>query len=185
MDYGKVTKKATCEGVTPIMFDRYPGDNKTELDPKDKMYFKRGSKELVLPAVNVMSFLSAKNTESSVKRFYDSREYKKVAGAILSNVSILPYEIPLMRDGKQIKFAGFDKNGIYLHVAVARLEKGVPNPKERPVIDLPWSLEFEVVIWENKEITEDAIRMLFERGGQAIGFGTWRGQFGKFDFNWS
>lgn len=72
------------------------------------------------------------------------------------------------------------QTGIYLHRSVARLDKGIPNPKERPVLPLPWSIEFTLDIYPNKEIKEQEIRNLVEEGGLAIGLGTFRGVFGKF-----
>lgn len=63
---------------------------------------------------------------------------------------------------------------------MARLDKGIPNPKERPVLPLPWSLEFELAILPNQEIKETEIYNLFVEGGLAIGLGTYRGVYGKF-----
>ena len=60
------TREKTCRtvrlrGLTPIMFDRYPGDNDTKLEVWQKLYFlPDDGKTLVLPAANVMSFLSAR-----------------------------------------------------------------------------------------------------------------------------
>jgi hypothetical protein len=116
--------------------------------------------------------------------FYDPRKYKKVGQAILGFVQISPMTIPLMRDRKQIEFKGFDKNGIWIHQTVARLEKGIPNPKSRPVIDPPWQLEFELSLFPNDDVSIDEIKLLFDRGGIAIGLGTYRGIFGKFKLEW-
>ena len=90
-----------------------------------------------------------------------------------------------LRSGKPIVFGKFDHDrdplsGCYVHYSVARLDKGIPNPKERPVIPLPWALEFTLSIFPNKEIQEEQIRQLFEAGGRALGLGTFRGVFGKF-----
>jgi hypothetical protein len=71
-------------------------------------------------------------------------------------------------------------SGIFLHYSVARLDKGIPNPKTRPVLPLPWELAFTLVIQPNREIKEQEILNLFEEGGRAIGLGTFRGVFGKF-----
>ena len=38
-----------------------------------------------------------------------------------------------------------------------------------------------MTIYENTEIQETQLKMLFTRGGMALGFGTFRGVFGKFD----
>jgi len=181
-----VTRKVSLRGTTPIMFDRYAGDNKTELMVEQKLYLSPDGKTLVVPSVNLMSFLCAQNTPSAAKRFYDSREYKAIAQGVLSYTTINPTDIPLTRDGKPIQFGGFvgdeDKAaGVYVHRSVARLDKGIPNPKVRPVVRLPWELCFDISIYPNPDgITEDVLHRLFERGGIAIGLGTFRGVFGKF-----
>jgi len=182
----EVERTILLRGIADIMFDRYPGDNGTNLDVADKMYFAPDGKALVFPAANISSFLTAENTPSAPKRFHGSREYKKIAQAILSYTSISPFLIPFTRNGEPIIFAAFDGDedkaaGVYIHRSVARLAKGVPNPKVRPVIRLPWELEFALTMYPNEEnLTEIMIRNLFVRGGIAIGFGTYRGVFGKF-----
>jgi hypothetical protein len=69
---------------------------------------------------------------------------------------------------------------LYLHRSVARLDKGIPNPKERPTLPTPWEIEFTLQILPNQEIKEQEIKNLFEEGGLAIGLGTFRGVYGKF-----
>lgn len=180
-----ITRKVRLCGTTEIMFDRYAGDNNTKLEPWQKLYFLPGTKVIGIPAANIMSFLSAHNTNSAPKRLRDARQFKKIANACLSYTRITPIFIPFIRNGKNIEFGRFDqdvdaKSGIYVHHSVARLDKGIPNPKERPVLPLPWALEFEFTIYPNKEIKEQEIINLFEDGGRALGLGTFRGLFGKF-----
>ena len=175
-----VTKKAILRGIRPLMFDRYAGDNNTELLPEQKMYFGTEKNDLVMPSANIHSFLCAENTKSAVKLAYDTRQYKKYAQAVLGFVSIEPFMIPITRNGDQIYFNGFDENGITVHKSVARLAKGVPNKKERPLVDLPWELEFKVTIYPNDLISDVSVRLLFEKGGIPIGLGTYRGVYGKF-----
>ena len=172
-------------GLTPIMFDRYGGDNSKEVPADRKMYLGVDGATLVIPSANISSFLSAENTPSVCKRFMDSREYKKMAAAYLSNISIEPYEIPILRDGKEIKVGRFDddrdpQSGMYIDRRVARLAKGIPNPKVRPVLPLPWAINFEMRIFPNEEIDIEQLYDLVRRGGVAIGLGTFRGVFGKF-----
>jgi len=180
-----ITRTVTCRGIADIMFDRYAGDNKTELQPHQKLYLAPDGETVVLPAANISSFLSAQNTPSAPKRFLDSREYKKACQAMLAYTSISPMQIPILRNGKPIKFTGFigdedEKAGIYIHRCVARLAKGIPNPKVRPVIRCPWEVTFELTIYPNDEVDEQLIYNLIEKGGIAIGWGTYRGVFGKF-----
>ena len=179
-----ITRKVKLEGITQIMFDRYSGDNKTQLEPGEKMYFVPGTRTLCLPTMNVMSFLSAQNTDS-VAKLIGGRGYKALAQALLGFVRITPMNIPLTRNGVPIEFHGFvdDKDeagGIYVFRNVARLPKGIPNPKVRPVVDLPWELSFTVDLYKNDVVDEKLLRTAFVRGGMAIGLGTYRGLFGKY-----
>lgn len=181
-----ISRKVVLCGITPIMFDRYAGDNKTKLEPHQKLYLEPGDSKIIgLPALNILSFLSAHNTNSAPKRLRDPRQFKKICNACLSFAEIKPDFIPFMRDGEPIKFGRFEGDvdplsGVYVHHAVARLDKGIPNPKERPVLPLPWSLEFTFNIYPNNEIKEQDIENLFVEGGRALGLGTFRGVFGKF-----
>ena len=180
-----LTRKITLRGIADIMFDRYAGDNQTELRDDQKLYL-NSKRQIVLPSLNIMSLLSAQNTPSAPKRFLDSRKYKAVALACLSYVSIEPFEIPFLRDGKPVEFGEFgadgidQKSGAYIRVDVARLDKGIPNPKRRPVLPTPWSLTFKLHYYENNEVSEESLQNLFIKSGVAIGLGTFRGVFGKF-----
>jgi hypothetical protein len=179
-------RKVTLSGISDIMFDKYAGDNKTELPVEKKLYFMPDGKSVMLPSANILSFLSALNTDSAPKRFMDSREYKKVAAAFLSYTAITPFSIPFMREGKNIQFKGFENDidktsGIYVHRSVARLAKGIPNPKIRPVVPLPWQLSFNIMIYQNNDFNEELLSSMFIRGGMAIGLGTYRGIYGKFE----
>ncbi len=181
-----IVKKVKLRGLTEIMFDRYPGDNSTQLDPGQKLYLKPGGSQIIgLPALNIMSFLSAHNTNSAPKRLRDKRKYKDIANACASFVSISPSFIPFTRNGEPIVFGGIkddldELSGVHVEYHVARLDKGIPNPKSRPVLPLPWALEFDLSIFPNKEIKEQEVFNLITDGGIAIGLGTFRGVYGKF-----
>lgn len=185
-DPTKIThRKVVLEGLQDIMFDRYAGDNDTRLEAWQKLYYAPDGETLILPALNIVSFLSAHNTNSAPKRLMDKRKYKDAANSMLSFVMISPTQIPFLRDGSPIKFGKFDGDvdalsGVYVHRSVARLDKGIPNPKVRPVLPLPWSLGFDLTVLPNNEIQEQQILNLFDAGGVAIGLGTFRGVFGKF-----
>lgn len=179
-------RKVRLCGTKPIMFDRYAGDNDTKLEPWQKLYLLPGeSKVIGLPTANIMSFLTAHNTNSAPKRLRDKRKYKDICNACLSFVEIVEEFVPLLRAGKPIVFGKFDgdvdvKSGAYIHRSVARLDKGIPNPKVRPVVPLPWNIEFTLRLSPNREIKEQEIINLFDEGGRAIGLGTFRGLYGKF-----
>lgn len=184
-----VNRRVVVDGIRDLMFDRYAGDNNTKLSWNEKIYLKPGTNQLCLPAININSFFTAHNTPSAPKRLRDKRQFKDICNAIQSFVLIEAMDggayIPILRDGKPIEVGAFSdsvepSSGLYLHRSVARLDKGIPNPKERPTLPLPWSIEFAIRIFPNKAIKEAEIRNLLIEGGLAIGFGTYRGQFGKF-----
>ena len=186
-----VTRAVVLRGLNDIMFDRYAGDNKTQLAWNQKIYLSPGTNILSLPTSNIVSFLSAHNTNSAPKRLRDARVFKKIANACLSFVMIKsdgdhPQYIPFLREGKPIEVGAFGEerdqlSGLYLDRRVARLDKGIPNPKERPVLPTPWEIQFTLSILPNQEIKEQEIMNLFKEGGLAIGLGTFRGVFGKFE----
>lgn len=187
ISFKNIQREVTLTGLTGLMFDRYPGDNRTQLEPYQKVYLIPGTEELCIPNINLMSALTAENTNSFPRIIMDKRKYKDFARAILSYTSILPEWIPLLRDGKPIRMG---KNlqgdldptsGLYLHRAVARLAKGIPNPKVRPVLPTPWSLNFTITIMQNTAFKEQELRNVFNQGGLALGIGTFRGAFGKFE----
>ena len=181
-----IQREVVLVGSAPIMFDRYAGDNTTQLSPEQKLYFHpEHGKKIGLPALNLLSFLSAHNTNSAPKRLRDKRKYKDICNACLSFVQFNPDWIPFTREGQPIEFGSFENDrdklsGVTIHRHVARLDKGIPNPKVRPVLSLPWELRFDLTILQNNEIAEQEIINLFEEGGKAIGLGTFRGVFGKF-----
>lgn len=185
-----VRRSVVLRGTKDIMFDRYPGENTTKLEPAQKLYLAptQGDELPVIgiPSANILSFLSAHNTNSAPKRLRDKRKYKDIANAILSFLDIEETFIPLIRDGEPIRFGAFvgDRDatsGAYIHRSVARLDKGIPNPKVRPVVPAPWALSFHLALRPNKEIKEQEIMNLVAEGGAALGLGTFRGVFGKFE----
>jgi len=180
-----ITRTIQLRGLTDIMFDRYPGDNDTKLEPWQKLYLAgEEGRTICLPSANIMSFLSAQNTDSAPKRLLDPRKYKAFAQACGSFVTINPHMIPFLRDGQPILFGKFtgeeDKeSGVRIDRRVARLKDGIPNPKVRPVLPPPWELHFQLRLLPNRLIQEQQLMNVFGEGLLCLGLGTFRGQFGK------
>jgi hypothetical protein len=158
------------------MFDRYPGDNKTKLPDDEKMYLDE-HRHLTIPTINLFSMLVAENTKSVCKLFL-GKNGREVALGITTFCTIEPFEIPICDEKGPITFADFnDKVRVVKHVA--RLNKGVPNPKSRPLIELPWSIAGTITYTENPYCPYQTLRDCFIKGG-IIGLGTFRQHFGKF-----
>ena len=163
-------------GLRPLMFDRYAGDNATQLPPEEKMYLD-AQKRLIVPAINLFSLLSAENSKSVCRQFF-GKQGKTIALGIQSYCNIEPFEIPIMDDNGPIVFYGFNGQ-VSIHKAVARLAKGIPNPKTRPLLALPWSVSFTIEYEENKYCSLENLRQAVTMGG-TLGLGTFRPMFGRY-----
>jgi hypothetical protein len=164
-------------GVRPLMFDRYAGDNSTQLPVHEKMYLDQ-DRRLTLPAVNLFSMLCAENTKSVCRQFF-GKNGKTIGLGMASYVTITPFEIPICDENGPIVFTGFNKQ-VYEHRTVARLAKGVPNPKHRPVVAMPWNLQFTLQYIENKYCSLENLRQALTMGGM-LGVGTFRPFFGRYE----
>lgn len=184
-----VKKHVTLTGRNAILFDRYSGDKTTKLTPEQKVYL-GAQGELVLPALNLLSFLSAQNTRSAPKAIYDPRKYKQICYALGSSVEINPDPIPFQREGALIIPSGYNEDGwdekakLQLRRDTPRLPNGIPNETTRPMLALPWELEFDLTIFPDEDLSMEMIENVFSIGGLKVGLGTFRGVYGKFDFSW-
>lgn len=169
--------KVVLQGIRPLMFDRYAGDNNTTLPPEEKMYLTPDG-QLIVPAINVYSLLTAENTKSVTRQFF-GRQGKTIGLGISSYTNIEPFDIPLLDDNGPILFHGWT-NTLYVRKDVARVKGGIPNPKTRPVLSLPWRLEFTVQYQPNTYCTLENLRQAFTMGG-TLGLGTFRPYFGRYE----
>jgi hypothetical protein len=165
------------KGVRPMMFDRYPGDNSTQLPIHEKMYLTK-ERQLIIPAINILSLLCAENTKSVCRQFF-GKNGKTIALGISSYTNISPFEIPIKDDSGIIFFTNWNEQ-ISVHKAVARLKNGIPNPKERPMLALPWYVEFDFEYQENKYCTIENLRQAITMGG-TLGLGSFRPYFGRYE----
>lgn len=183
MESENMTIAIRLSGTRPLMFDRYPGDNSTQLPTGERMYLD-DNKGLTIPALNVYSLLCAVNTNSVCKMFF-GKAGKGIGLGIAGFTMIQDAAIPLLgKDDEQIRFDefGLEREGakIYVHRSVARLAKGVPNPKERPVVACPWSVVFKLDYQTNRYCTLENLRQAFDMGG-SLGLGTFRPFFGRYE----
>lgn len=173
------TIQVKVSGATPIMFDRFVS-METSIPPSEKVYLNE-KKELVFPALNVMSFLSSQLTESATQRVM-GKTWKTKAKAAQSFAIIAPYEIPITRNDITLTPETAELT-IAKHVARVKKSGGliIPSPKERPVLKTPWEMEFQIKLIANKDLSSADLQKIFVDGGAAVGFGTFRGVFGKFE----
>lgn len=164
-------------GLRPLMFDRYAGDNTTKLPTAEKLYLGAGQR-LTLPAINLFSLLCAENTKSVCRQFF-GKQGKTIGLGIASFVNIEPFEIPILDDNGPIVFTEFNKQ-ISVHKSVARVKGGIPNPKERPLVALPWAIDFQLQYMTNTQCSYENLRQAVTMGG-ILGLGTFRPFFGRYE----
>lgn len=175
------TIQCQLSGLRPMMFDRYSGDNATQLPAQEKMYL-TPEQRLILPAINLYSLLCAELTPSVTNRFF-KKIGKTIALGIKSYTLIQPDEIPICDDKGQIEFHGWNGQ-IRIHEATARVKKSggliVPQPKQRPLLELPWHIDFAITYQENSHCSLESLRQAIEFGG-ILGLGTFRPFFGRYE----
>lgn len=165
-------------GVKPLLFDRYAGSNEAKLEPIDKVYWH--NERAVMPQINIYSALSAENSKS-VAKMYFGKKAKPIGMAIQNGLMIDTDFIPILQDGEEVLAKDFGKRFTIEH-HVARINKSgtaIPNPKERPSLDVPWTLEFGIQFIPNGELTWEVMQQCFQYCG-VIGLGTYRPLYGGF-----
>lgn len=170
-------------GLTPIMFDAFRGQE--ELPPEKKLYLNPDGKTVILPASNIVGFLTSKSSHSCLRVFADSKDWKTRGPEIVGNISVDPLRIPLLNDDHPITFDGKWSDKIYLDERMARPSATARVIARRPVIDIPWKAEFNLTINPTEYVTVSRVKDWFVRGGISVGIGAYRPMFGRFEVEFS
>ena len=170
------------EGLSDIMFDRFI-DYSTEPRPPEQKLYLSGENQLVLPAENIISFLFGEGPQGCAK-WFEGKKGKQYIQMGMSHVFIDPLIIPIKSGDAPVVFKSFDNGQLYIYYASPRVKKAHLTIKKeitpRPVLKLPWSLEFTATIIKNSFIDETKLYNWFVGGGMQIALGTYRPRFGRF-----
>lgn len=175
--------KVSLSGLTPIMLDAFRGQE--ELPPEKKLYYAPDGKTLILPASNIVGFLTSRSSHSCLRTFTSNKEWKTRGPEIVGNVGVDPINIPFLNDAKPITFNGKFNERVYLDERMARPSDTARVIARRPVIDIPWRLDFELLINQTEFVTIARIKDWFTRGGISVGLGAYRPMFGRFEVEFS
>jgi hypothetical protein len=178
------TITARLRGIRPIMFDRYAGDNNTQLEVVDKGY-RNAAGQYGIPTLNIFSLLTAQNTPSVAKLFY-GKQARQLALGVQAFCNVLadgedPTFAVLTDEAGEPYTAADSRMQVVKHVA--RVAKGIPNPKERPMLPTGWRLTFHFELYANEFLKEPTLRRMVEQGG-ILGLGTFRPIFGRYVVEW-
>ena len=172
-------------GLADIMFDRFI-DYSTEKRPPEQKLYLAEKNQVVLPADNILYFMFAQDPPGCAKTFEgkSSKDYMRVG---LSHIFVSPTLIPLLDEkSKPIFFKEFGAK-LYVDYSSPRVKKGgisiKQEAKARPVLKLPWNIEFKITIVKNNIINEVKLSNWFTKGGLEIALGTYRPRYGRFDIS--
>lgn len=169
-------------GCKPLLFDRYTGSNEAKPEPVDKVYWHKSGEDVLayMPQINIYSALSAENTKS-VAKMYFGKKAKPIGMAINNSLVIDTHPILITQHGQPVRQQDFDSAFTVEH-HVARINKSgtaIPNPKERPCLETPWELNFDIRFSPSGELTWEVMQQCFDYCG-IIGLGTYRPLYGGF-----
>ena len=179
--------KVTLEGLSDIMFDRFYDHSGEDRPPGKKMYYDdKGN--VVLPVTNLYSFLFRDEKPRGVIRFVEKNKAGEFIAIGQGHVVINPSLIRFLDEKmKPISFKGFDNGGKFwindFEGGVTKMSGGKvikQEPRERPVMRLPWFLVFDITVIENNKVTPDKLQSWFEVGGLVTALGTHRPAYGRF-----
>ena len=180
--------KVRFTGTRPLMFDQYLG-NESKAEWHEKLYLTKAG-NVCFPAINIYGFLCSENSKNAVKMLH-GKKAGPIVQSLSVNVLIAEQYIPVLGEGGRpltvddIALKDGDGKQINKHYAVARIKKTastiVPNPKERPVISLPWAIEFDVEFLPDSQCKASTFEEILKFGGTRCGIGTFRPFFGTFD----
>jgi hypothetical protein len=172
------------EGIADIMFDKFIDHSKEPRPADQKLYLVEGNK-VVLPAMNIKAFLFNQKGNSCATKF-EGKLRNNYISIGESHVSISPQNIPFLDNkGNPTIFSDFNDGVFYVVTAspTTKLPGGgiIKQPaKPRPVLKLPWKLDFQIHLVKNDLINEGKLHNWFDGGGILIALGTYRPTYGRF-----
>jgi len=168
MSFEIVKRSVTLTGITPLMFDKFIGQE--EIPVEQKLYLAPDKETLCLRASNIMGMLASKSSNSCLRQFVSNKDWKIIEPILRSSVIVTPEYIPIMDNGEAILFHDWSEK-VYVDERMARPSSTARVIARRPMCALPWSMFFNIAINESEKIKEGMIRDWFERGGFLVGVG--------------
>ena len=172
------------EGLSDIMFDRFIDHSKEQRPPEQKLYLIEKN-QVVLPAENIYSFLFGENPAGCAKSFEGKKGKQTYIPIGMSHVFLDPVSIPFTASSKPVFWKDFTNGKFRILLSAPRTKQGSLSIKQevrpRPIMQLPWSLDFNITIVKNQYIDEVKLYNWFVQGGIQIAIGTYRPRFGRFE----
>lgn len=171
----------TLSGIVAAKFNKYA--NREEVPPEQKFYIGKGN-VIGCPDENLFSFLAGDIFPGCAKSF-EGRKSKGFIRAIYAYLAFSSEFIPLENEKGPIVFNGFNGDGtIYVDESAPVIGTGTKGVKDmiikRPVLKIPWMLNFQITLFDNDTLKENRLHNWFDRGGLEIGLFNHRPRYGRF-----
>jgi len=172
--------KVSLSGLEEIILDRYDNAN---LRWHEKIDVIPGTNTVCLPSLEIMMY---------VRNERINKKYKKIKKHYFSYVEIVDEEgncgmagrLPFFRNGKEITVGIFGEkedelSGLYKIGSFEKFKVGGNwKYRERAVLPCPWEISFKIRLYDEKYVSEEELRKIFEKGKRKYGLGKGgRGQF--------
>lgn len=173
------------DGLAPIMFNRFIDYSKDKRPPEQKMYLveANGKNQVVFPSTNIDAFLWGDDPQGCCRAF-EGKAGKTMQKIGMGHIFIEQPTIPFTANNKPVYWEKFDNKQFSIVNQGGRSKQGSKSIKQevspRPVLHLPWSVEFDISIVKNESIDSTKLYNWFVRGGLYIALGAWRTKYGRF-----
>lgn len=182
--------KCTVEGVAPMLHNRYPmnaepgsGKRKTQSikDLKqtlnDKAY--KDNKGMYLPANNIRMMLIGNQKRRGAATILGSDIEAGKGTRYVNFCKGCVFVLGLDGDQTKVYVQPNRKKWDDTHLSSYQRKDGSRNVIERPMINLPWQMTFNIVVYDDN-FEEGKVRELFDTGGMRCGLGDFGPTFGRF-----
>jgi hypothetical protein len=173
--------KCTLEGIVPIMFSRFPlpdkpGDTKKKKKQTiaEKMWIDK--KGVYIPTDNLRMLLIGNRFRPGAAKIYGS-EYESKKGTKYLN--FCKACVWVVGDNGKVYFDPKRTEHDDVDIRSFINSTGSRATTERPVLNTPWSLTFDIQVTDDA-VPEETIKAMYEVAGMRCGLGVYGPTFGRF-----
>lgn len=173
--------KCKIEGVVPIMFSRFPlptkpGDTKKKKKQtiEEKMWADK--KGVYIPTDNLRMMLIGNRFRPGAAKIYGS-EYESKKGTKYLN--FCKACVWVIGDNNKVHFEPKRKKWDDVDIRSFINATGGRDTTERPILNTPWSLAFEIQVTDDS-VPPEIIKEFYKVAGLRCGLGVYGPTFGRF-----
>lgn len=173
--------KCKIEGVVPIMFCRFPlpakpGDTKKKKKQTIEQKLWMDDEGVYIPTDNLRMMLIGNKHRTGAAKIYGT-EYESKKGTKYLNFAKAC--IWVVGDNGKVYFEPVRKTWDDVDVRSFINVTGGRDTTERPILNTPWSLSFDVQVTDDS-VPSDIVKEFYKVAGMRCGLGVYGPTFGRF-----